>query len=71
MFGMCRAIVAGVSDYLESAEGVVIDRARALKELRRHGRSIEQLEDTEVAEFDEMLASGTCDAAAMLRWLGY
>ena len=60
-----------MSDYLESAEGVRIDRARALKELRRHGRSIEQLEDAEVSEFDELLAGGTCDAAALLRWLGY
>jgi hypothetical protein len=57
--------------YSESAEGVTIDRARGVRELARHGRTVASLEPFELAEFEALFASGACDAGDLLRWLGY
>ena len=51
--------------YFDSAEGITITRARALKELERHG----------VREFSEFFRElgdlETYDAVTVLFWLGY
>lgn len=59
--------------YSESAEGIRIDRRRAAVELTRHGLSVAALDpEHERPEFDALFdAAGFCDAAALLRWLGY
>lgn len=54
--------------YSESAEGVIITKARALLELRRHG--VFRAED--IAEF--LADCGDLEsynAGGVLRWLGY
>ncbi|MBJ2153179.1 hypothetical protein [Paracoccus sp. IB05] len=54
--------------YSESAEGVIVTRARALLELQRHG--VFRAED--IAEF--LFDCGdleSYDAGDVLRWLGY
>lgn len=52
-------------DYYESAEGIMITRSRAMKELLNHG----------CQEFDEFLADvgdkEEYEATEVLRWLGY
>lgn len=51
--------------YYETAEDVIITRARAVQELRRHGI-------TDTTEFDSDM--GICaeyNAQAVLQWLGY
>ena len=51
--------------YSESAKGVTITRARAIKELRDHGC------DTSSDFLAEMGDHDTYDAHAVLVWLGY
>lgn len=51
-------------DYYESAEDIIISKARAKKEIEKHGSSWEEfVEDNgDHVEYD---------AQAVLRWLGY
>jgi hypothetical protein len=60
-----------MSSYYESAEGETITKARAIKELRDHGQTDENiwffLNDKDVGLGDRE----TYDAQAVLRWLGY
>jgi hypothetical protein len=54
--------------YYDSAEGMVITRARAIRELVRHGYD----ENSNWDEFFiDMGDRVTYDAQAVLRWLGY
>lgn len=55
--------------YYESAEGELITRKRAYKELRDHGCSEEDYN----LFYEEVLPNpeGLYDAQAVLRWLGY
>lgn len=56
------------SPYLDSAEGYMISRDRALYELKQHG-----LEDPEdhALFFAELGMADEYDAGDVLRWLGY
>ncbi|MPL92145.1 hypothetical protein SDC9_38242 [bioreactor metagenome] len=56
------------SPYLDSAEGVMISRDRALYELKRHG--LEDPEDHEIF-FADLGTADQYDAGEVLRWLGY
>lgn len=51
-------------DYMTSAEGIVIDRARALYEIRKHQASEEEF-------LKEMGDHAEYEATAVLGWLGY
>jgi len=54
--------------YYDSAESLQIDRARAMRELKKHGISDAQ----SIADFDSELGPvGPYDAQAVLSWLGY
>ncbi|MCL4068166.1 hypothetical protein M3484_16465 [Pseudomonas sp. GX19020] len=54
--------------YSESAEGVIITKARALRELQRHGIFREE----DIAEFlADCGDKAAYDAGDVLRWLGY
>lgn len=54
--------------YLESSDGIVITRKRALKELSDHGITSQ----SEINEFYEALGySETYDAYEVLVWLGH
>jgi hypothetical protein len=53
--------------YYDSAEGITIDRGRALKELDRHGIIGEDRQAFDV----EMGVKDNYDAQAVLGWLGY
>lgn len=54
--------------YSQSAKGVTISRARALKELRDHGLCC----PSDFAQFDaDMGVSETYQAHHVLHWLGY
>jgi hypothetical protein len=60
--------------YSESAEGVLIDRARAATELARHGFTTAECLDECLAEcrpFDGTDGVTRWDAGDVLRWLGY
>lgn len=51
--------------YYESADGIIITRRRAIKELIAHGI-------TDTTEFDQELGiHETYDAQLVLEWLGY
>jgi hypothetical protein len=53
--------------YYESAEGIEIDKARVILELKRHGCSEE-----EIQECFEVIGPGPMwDAQDVLRWLHY
>jgi hypothetical protein len=55
------------SDYSDKAQGEIITRERAMKELRDHGMGAE-----EVQEFLEEVGNlPTYDAGKVLEWLGY
>lgn len=55
-----------MNDYLESADGETITKARALRELARHGLS------GQVADFLRDLGDReTYSATAVLHWIGY
>lgn len=53
--------------YYESADGIEIDKARVIKELRRHGCTEEEVMQC----FAEIGPGPTWDAQAVLRWLHY
>ena len=53
--------------YYESAEGEIITRQRALRELRNHGVTTEG----EAEFFADMGDSDDYDAQSVLAWLGY
>lgn len=59
--------------YLESAEGVLITRERAIQEMRNHGLAdadlLEGLAESIVS--GDYYSGGTYDAHALLCWLGY
>lgn len=62
------------SDYYDSAEGVLISRERAIRELRDHGITdtpsiLEGL--AEAIESGDYYRDGTYDAQRLLAWLGY
>lgn len=54
--------------YYESAEGEVITRARAIRELRRHGVGDS---DTIAQFYAEVGEREEYDAQEVLNWLGY
>lgn len=51
-------------DYYESAEGLTITKARAVKEVEKHGSDVQEF-------FADCGERDSYNAQAVLRWLGY
>ena len=57
-----------VTDYYKSAEGVIISKERAIKELSKHGSD----DELSMAQFfAELGEEDTYNATDVLGWLGY
>lgn len=57
-----------MSDYYESAEGIMISRDRALREIKSHGLDFE---DNLKEFFEELGDKNIYSAQDVLDWLGY
>lgn len=57
--------------YSESAEGVRITLARAIRELRKHDCEAEEVYIFVAEVWEEESTDGTIDAATVMNWLGY